>query len=177
MSQASKHIAWCLNKAKKELDKCKELNKRPKHRGLLEVKPNTEEAKNHLKKAEENLRFTASLDTKEYGYKIVEASFYCIYQCFLSIATKFGYESGNQTCTIALIDYLKEQNKIDLDEKFLEMMKYKDEQKDEKYPSLIDMREDYTYSAKISVEKEQISELILVCQELIEKTKQIIFIK
>ena len=126
MSQASKRIAWCLNKTKKELDKCKELNKRPKHRGLLEVKPSTEEVKNHLKKAEENLRFANSLDTKEYGHKIVEASFYCICQCFLSIATKFGYESGNQTCTIALIDYLKEQNKIDLDEKFLEMMKYKD---------------------------------------------------
>ncbi len=54
-------------------------------------------------------------------------------------------------------------------------MKYQDEQKNEKYPSLIDMREDYTYSAKISVEKEQIDELILVCKELIEKTKQIIF--
>jgi len=171
MSQASKHVTWCLNKAKKELDECKKLNKRPKHRGLLEVKPNIEEAENHLKKAEENLRFATSLDVKEYGYKIVEASFYCI------IAIKFGYESGNQTCTIALIEYLNEQNKINLDEKFLEIMKYKDEQKDGKYTSLIDMREDYTYSAKISVEREQIDELILVCRELIEKTKQIIFTK
>ncbi len=175
MSQASKHVIWCLNKAKKELDECKKLNKRPKHRGLVEVKPDTEEAENHLKKAEENLRFATSWDAKEYGYKILEASFYCMYQCFLAIAAKFGYESRNQTCTIALIEYLKEQNKLDLDEKFIEMMKYKEEQKDENYPSLIDMREDYTYSAKISVKKEQIDELILICQELVEKTKQIIF--
>ncbi len=175
MSQASKQVDWCLNKAKKELEECKKLNKRPKHRGLLEVTPNTEEAKNHLKKAEENLRFASSLNVKEYGYKIVESSFYCIYQCFLSIAAKFGYESGNQTCTISLIEYLKEQNKIEIDDKFVEMMKYKDEQKDEKYQSLIDMREDYTYSAKVSVEKEQIDELILVCRELIDKTKEIVF--
>src|SRR3989344_7983652 len=100
-----------------------------------------------------------------------------MYQCFLSIASKFGYESGNQTCTINLIEYLKEQNKIDLDSKFIEMMKYKDEQNEQEYLSIIDMREDYTYSSKISVEKEKTDELIKTCQEIMEKTKEIVYSK
>ncbi len=175
MSQASKQVEWCLGKAKRELDECKRLDKRPKHRGLVKSEPNMREAENHLKKAEENLKFATSLDADKYGYKIVGGVFYCIYQCFLAIATKFGYESGNQTCTISLIEYLKEENKIDLDEKFIEMMKYKDDQKGERYLSIIDMREDYTYSAKISVEKEIIMSLIISCQELMEKTNRIVY--
>ncbi|KKQ17849.1 MAG: hypothetical protein US31_C0015G0015 [Berkelbacteria bacterium GW2011_GWA1_36_9] len=29
MSQTSKHVDWCLNKAKKELEECARLGKRP----------------------------------------------------------------------------------------------------------------------------------------------------
>ena len=177
MSQCSKHVEWCLNKAKKELEVCEKLNKRPKHRGLVQSTPNILQAQNHLKKAEENLEFATSIDATKYGYKIIESLFYCMYQCFLSIASKFGYESGNQTCTINLIEYLKEQNRIDLDPKFIDMMKYKDEQSEQEYLSIIDMREDYTYSSKISVEKEKTDELIRTCQELMEKTKEIIYSK
>jgi len=51
MSQASKHVEWCLNKAKKEIEECKKLGKRVKHRGLLKNDPNIDEAKiNNLKK-------------------------------------------------------------------------------------------------------------------------------
>ena len=123
MSQASKQVEWCLKKAEKEIEECKGLNKRAKHRGLLKVAASTEKAKEHLKKAEENIEFAISLDRNKYGYKVIESLFYCIYQCFLSISAKFGYESGNQTCTISLIEYLKEEKKIELDEKFIEMMK------------------------------------------------------
>ncbi len=175
MSQASKNVEWCLKKADKEIEECKKLNKRLKHRGLLKTEESREKAKEHLAKAEENLNFAASLDKDRYGYKVVESLFYCIYQCFLSISARFGYESGNQSCTISLIEYLKEQNKIEIDNKFLEMMKYKDEQKNQNYPSLIEMREDYTYSAKISIQEQKIEDLIILCQEILEKTKEIIY--
>ena len=98
-----------------------------------------------------------------------------MYQCFLSIATKFGYESGNQTCTVALIEYLKEEGKIDLDQKFIDIMKYKDDQQDKTNPSIIDLREEYTYSAKISVDREMIILLTALCQELLQKTKDIAY--
>ena len=35
MSQASKYVEWCLNKATKEIEECKKLGKSIKHRALL----------------------------------------------------------------------------------------------------------------------------------------------
>ncbi|HLC73737.1 MAG TPA: hypothetical protein VJH20_03820 [Candidatus Nanoarchaeia archaeon] len=173
MSQASKQVEWCLKKAKKELEECRKLGKRPKHRGLIQLNPNKEVPLEHIKKSEENLQFALSIDRRKYGYKIVENTFYCIYQCFLAIASKFGYESGNQACTVALIEYLKEQGKIDLDNKFISMMKYKEDQEDKSFLSIIEMREEYTYSSKTSLEEEKINELLETSKEILSKTKDI----
>jgi hypothetical protein len=41
-----------LKKAEREIEKCKKEGKRAKHRGLLKIEPDSEEANNHLKKAE-----------------------------------------------------------------------------------------------------------------------------
>ena len=94
-----------------------------------------------------------------------------MYHCFLGIASKFGYESRNQTCTISLMEYLKEEKKIEIDNKFIEMFKYKEDQKEKGEFSLIEMREDYTYGAKTSIDKEIIKELVQDCRKLIEETK------
>src|SRR3989344_4121270 len=93
MSQASKHIEWCLDKANREIEECKKLGKRTKHRGLLKTNPNINEAKQHLAKAEHNLDGITRF--KEIGFSdwSMSAGFYCIYHCFLAIAAKFGYES------------------------------------------------------------------------------------
>src|SRR3989338_10737732 len=111
MSQASKQVKWCLSKAKKEIKDCRKLGKREKHRGLLKIDPSIKEAKKHLVKAEHNLDGITKF--REIGFSdwSISAGFYCIYHCFLAIATKFGYESSNQTCTIALIRFLKEEGK------------------------------------------------------------------
>jgi len=174
MSQASKHVDWCLQKARKEIEECKKLEKRPKHRGLLRVEPSKKDSEKHIDKAIENLEIANLFDEKKLGYVVIGSLFYSMYHCFLAIASKFGYESVNQTCTIYLIEHLKEKNEIKLDNKFIEMMKYKEDQKYKEFISIIEMREDYTYSAKMSVEKEQIDELMKECKELIEATKNII---
>ena len=175
MSQASKHVEWCLNKAKKEIEECKKLGKRPKHKGLLKINPNIDEAKGHLAKAEHNLDGISRF--KEIGFSdwSMSAGFYCIYHCFLAIVAKFGYESANQTCTIALMRFLKENNKIQLDEKFIELLEYEGIE-DIKDNSVIDLRENYTHGIKISVKDEaKINELKKTCKELIDITKEIIF--
>ena len=175
MSQASKHIEWCLNKAKKEIEECKKLGKRAKHRGLLKTNPNIDEARKHLTKAEHNLDGISRF--REIGFSdwSMSAGFYCIYHCFLAITAKFGYESSNQTCTIALMRFLKENNKIQLDEKFIELLEY-EEMEDIKENSVIDLREDYTYGVQISVKEDaKINELRKTCKELVEVTKEIIF--
>src|SRR3989344_3029421 len=175
MSQASKHVEWCLNKANKEIEECKKLGKRPKHRGLLKNNPDLEEAKKHMAKAEHNLSGITRF--KEIGFSdwSMSAGFYCIYHCFLAIAAKFGYESANQTCTISLMRFLKETNKIQLDEKFIELLEY-GEMGDIKEHSIIGLREDYTYGVQISVKDEtKINELKKICKELIDITKEIIY--
>ena len=175
MSQASKKVEWCLRKAEKELGECEKLGKRPKHRGLIKINPSKKMIESHLNKAEENLNFALSLNSERYGYKVIESLFYSIYHCFLAIISKFGYESGNQTCTIDLIEYLKEINKIDLNQNYIDMMKYKDEQGDKNSISFIEMREDYTYGSKVSIEKERIEKLVEIVKELIHDTKEIVY--
>lgn len=173
MSQASKQIDWCLNKAQREIEECKKQGKRPKHRGLLKTESNLEEAKEHIKKAEHNLQVTEYLKTGNFLDISVSTIFYSMYHCFLAIASKFGYETSNQTCTISLMEYLKETKKINLNDKFIEMFKYKESEK-EKENSIIEMREDYTYNTKLSFNEMKIRDLIKLCKELIDTTKEIV---
>lgn len=175
MSQASKQVDWCLNKAKKEVEECKQLGKRIKHRGLLKSNPSIDEANQHLAKAEHNLAGITRF--KEIGFSdwSMSAGFYCIYHCFLAIAAKFGYESGNQTCTISLMKYLKEEGKISLEDKYIELLEY-EQLEEAKEGSVIDLRENYTYGVQISFKDEtKINELKKTCKDLVDITKQIIF--
>ena len=172
MSQASKQVDWCINKAKKEIEECTKLGKRAKHRGLLKGNPNLEEAKKHLAKAEHNLRGITRF--REIGYSdwSMSAGFYCIYHCFLAIGAKFGYESANQTCTVSLMRFLKENSKIQLDEKFMELLEYREMEEN----SVINLRENYTYGVQISVKDEaKLNDLKKICKELIDVAKQIVY--
>ena len=56
MSQAKNKVRWCLNKAKKEIEEG------IKHRGLVEIEPDLDEAKNHIKKAEHNFKAVVLLE-------------------------------------------------------------------------------------------------------------------
>ena len=159
MTHAENKVDWCLKKAEKELKEGK------KHRGLIKSKPNLDEAKKHLGKAEHNLSAISYFDKGGFSDWSLSAAFYCIYQCLLAILSKFGYESRNQECTIALIKHLKEQNKIEIDIKFIESI----ESEKEKIESrIIEEREFYTYGTTISVEdKEEIKKSIGLCKDCI----------
>ena len=82
MTQMEKKIQWCLNKAKRELEES------DLHRGLVEVSPSKEIAKNHINKAQHNLE--AALFFHDNGYSDWSASafFYCLYHSFLGIIRK-----------------------------------------------------------------------------------------
>ncbi len=105
MSQATNKVKWCLNKAEKEL---KESNF---HRGLVKHEQDLELAKKHIIKAEHNLKAALYFEKGRFSDWSASAFFYCIYHCFLAILRKFGYESRNQECSIAVIEMLKEDKK------------------------------------------------------------------
>lgn len=160
-----------MNKAKKDIEECERQNIRPKHRGLLEVGVNMQEAREHIEKAEYDFKSANDFVNINHSDWAINAFFYSIYHCFLSIVAKFGYESGNQTCTISLIEYLNEQGKIKLDSRFINTFKYATEGEED---NIIDLREKYTYGTKRSVPKEKIDELNLLCNDCLNQTKDII---
>ena len=174
MSQASKYVKWCLIKQKKETEESKKSGKRLKHRGLLKIEPDIEKAKKHIKKAEHNLQAISNFKENGFSDWSIAAGFYSIYHCFLAIAVNFGYESRNQTCTIALIEYLTEEGKINIDTKFIDTLKQED--MEDMHNKVIDLREEYTYGVEVSVEEEKkIKDLINICKEIIDIAKNIVF--
>lgn len=168
MSQAENKIKWCLNKAKKEIGEGKT------HRGLIEISPDIEEAKNHLKKAEHNFKAVISFAKTGFSDWSVSAVFYTIYHCFLAIIRKFGYESRNQECTIALVEHLKEQDKIKLSDGIIEALKVSDHE-ERHAGTAIALRENFQYGTATVIEDKHLKELKSLCKISIKETKEIIY--
>ena len=168
MSHASNKVKWCLDKAKKELEES------DLHRGLIKTQENIELAQKHITKAEHNLKAAIYFEKGGFSDWSVSAFFYSIYHCFLAILRKFGYESRNQECTMAVIDMLKEEGKIDIDEKFINTLKItKAEEMHES--NIIKLREEFQYNTDLNFkEKEEFNKLIELCKEAINKTREII---
>lgn len=160
MTETSHKVDWCLEKAKKEL----QLKK--KHRGLVKQEPDIENAKNHIIKAEHNLSAISYFDKGGFSDWSMSATFYSIYHCFLAIAAKFGYESRNQDCTIALIKSLKENKQIELDSKFIEALENYDEQN---IQNVIEKRELYTYGTTLSVKRSLNKSICETCNSFLQQ--------
>lgn len=169
MSHAENKLEWCLKKAKKE------ISEGSKHRGLIKIEPSLDEARKHLKKAEHNLSAISYFNKGGFSDWSMSAVFYCIYHCFLAIASKFGYESRNQECTIALIKHLKEEKKIEIEDRFITALEsYNEQERHES--SIIEKREFYTYGTTTSLQNEkEVSESINLCKDCLNQTKEIVF--
>lgn len=130
-------------------------------------------AEKHIAKAEHNLNAALYFDEGGYSDWSASAFFYSIYHCFLAISRKFGYESRNQECTIAVIEMLKEEGKIDIDNRFIDTLKItKFAEADQ---SIIKIREDLQYGVEMKFsERKQFEELVTFCKEIINKTEEII---
>jgi len=129
----------------------------------------------YLAKAEHNLKAITYFSSGGFLDWSMSAVFYCIYHCFLAIIEKFGYESRNQECTIALINHLTETGQVKLDEKFIKSLKNTNEEERHE-SSIIEKRENYTYGTTISLKNtEELNESIELCKECLDKTKDIIF--
>lgn len=168
MSLIDNKIDWCLKKAEKE------LKESGKHKGLVKIKPDVNLARAHIKKAEHNLK--AIVDFKNIGYSdwSASAAFYSIYHCLLAIISKFGYESRNQECTFALIYYLIETKKIDLDKRDIEKIHILKPEEQQEQPSVIDIREAYQYGVDLTINDNTFKKLLETAKIILDKTKEII---
>jgi len=168
MSHSENKVGWCLRKAEKEIQQGK------RHKGLVPIKANLELAREHIKKAEHNLR--AISDFKKMGYSdwSASAAFYSIYHCFLAIISKFGYQSRNQECTFALIYHLIETKKINLEKEFVQKIHSLDLEEKQAFPDIVEIREIEQYGIKLSLEDEAFSNLLNLAKIFLDKTKEII---
>ena len=166
MSKAKNMVRWCLNKAKKELEKDN------KHRGLLKVESNEKLAQEHIAKAEHNLEFfLLAKEHKFYDWAII-IGFYAMYHCCLAILAKRGYESRNQECTLALIENLIEDKKINEDfKRYISNIKSAAKEEEDQ---ILPMREKYQYTPIIDIDMQKVDELLGLCQDMIKDTKGII---
>lgn len=168
MSQADNKVRWCLKKADKE------LAEKGLHRGLIKAEPDIEAAKKHLIKAEHNLDAAVFFDESSFSDWAAPAFFYCIYHCMLAISRKFGYESRNQECTIALIDMLIEEGKIDFSREFTDTLKITDIEELHQ-DRVISLRESLQYGISLEFkEREKFDALLKLSKEAIEQAKKII---
>lgn len=167
MSQAFKRVQWCINKAKKELEES------GIHRGLVKRELDAVLAERHISKAEHNLRAALYFDQGEYSDWSASAFFYCLYHCFLAILWKHGYESRNQECTLAAIDMLREEGKINIESRFVDALKItKTAEVDH---SVIKLREDFQYGVEVKFHgKKEFESLRTMCKEMIDKTREIV---
>ncbi|MEK6927782.1 MAG: hypothetical protein AABX11_05105 [Nanoarchaeota archaeon] len=168
MSHAKNKVDWCLRKAENE------LKEGGKHRGLIEINPDKNKILEHMQKAEHNLKAATEFSKIGYSDWSVSAFFYSSYQCFLAIALKLGYESGNQECTFALIEYLIEEGKIKLDKNLLDKLYLLDIQRNKDSPTGVDIREEYQYGTKLSVDENLYLELSELSNKILLETKEII---
>lgn len=167
MSEAKNKLKWCLKKSEEE------MKEQGMHRGLVKIKPNVEKAKEYVSKSEHYFNATEYLKTGNYSDISASTIFYCMYHCLLAIAAKFGYESGNQECTFALIYTLIEDNKIDFGKETLDKISALDASKNTD-KTTIRIREKYQYGTSLSLEDNTYNELIELAKKVMSKTKVIV---
>ncbi len=147
---------WCLRKGKEG------------GRGLVEIKPNLKEANYHIQKALYNLKVTQSNIDLGYSDWAVSSAFYAMYHSILAVLYKLGYESTNQECSIAAIEYLILTKKINIDLKYIKMIDPNIEE------SVIKLRERFQYGTEIKVNKEVLTTIMNNAKEFVEKFQELI---
>ena len=137
------------------------------------VDADIEKAREHLAKAERNLRVTLYLQKGGYTDWCSSSLFYLIYHCFLAVAAKFGYETRNQECTFALIASFIEDGKISISQEDLEKVNTLNITETQESPdTAVSIREEYQYSTKVSLENKEYEELLQLAKRILDKTKE-----
>ncbi len=168
MSHAENKVRWCLNKAEKELAAA------GKHRGLVKINPDLQKAREHIAKAEHNLKVTLYLQKGGYTDWCSSTLFYTVYHCFLAVLAKHGYESRNQECTFAVIESLIEDSVIDITKTEMEKVSFLDVEEKHLSPTAVEIREEFQYGTKLSLEDRRLEELLGLASTILDKTKVIL---
>ena len=168
MSHIKNKVEWCIRKAEKE------ITKSGKHRGLLKINPDINKAREHIQKAEHNIKLMIHLKKNNFSDWCGPAAFYSVYHCLLAVLSKFGYESRNQECTFAFIYNLIEENKINFEKEMIKEIMDLDVEESVESHTIIGIREQYQYGTKLSIEDKTYEEILQITKNILGKTKELI---
>jgi len=158
-----------------KLDKCFEEGKRSceRHKGLRVIKNNSVLAQDYLTKAIHNFHAITDFYKLGYGDWSASAAFYTLYHGLLAILAQRGYESRNQSCTLALIEDLirkKEIENLTIDN--LKEIFDKDVTEHlEQSSKLLDIRKVMQYSTRTVLKEEEFELLKKRTKELFDKIR------
>jgi uncharacterized protein (UPF0332 family) len=111
---------------------------------------------------------------KGYSDWAVSASFYAQYHCLLAILQKSGYESRNQECTFAAVEWLIEQGNVSLEKQDLYRIFATDKKDRLEDADIVDLRERFQYGTETLCKEERIREMLEQTKLFIEKAKSIL---
>lgn len=168
MMEIEKDVKSCFFTAIKEEKKGK------KHKGLLKLEPNIEEAKGYITKAKQNIELCHVIHNRNFDYKLPEEWYYTLYYCALAILAKFGVETRSQRCTALFLKYVKDKGLIDYDNEFIERItvhKQKEETSD------VDKREEARYGPSIEIDEvsKNYDKMMELCKEAVNQAEEIVF--
>ncbi len=115
-----------------------------------------------------------SLKESEFSDWCGSAAFYAMYHALLAILAKFGYESRNQECTFVLVFRLIEDKIIAFDKDLLKNAAKFDPQKQMEKETITEIREDYQYGTKLSMEDKTYENLLDTVRRILGESKIII---
>lgn len=160
MGRVEDTFQWCL----------KQGEKGKKHKGLKKIEPDLEEAEKQIKKA------LSDLDTMQYLYEgkktdwVASAAFYAMYHALLAILYKLGYESRNQECTITAIEKFILDKTIDLEQKYIDMIR----SLQEGVENAKSIREEMQYSSETSMMEERCRKLMDNAKEFVDRIRELL---
>ena len=152
---------------KNKFDWCLKKGKEGSH-GLIKIKPNLKEARDHIEKAVYHLKVTDSNIKLGYSDWAVSSAFYAMYHAILALLYKLSYESKNQECSINAIEYFILTEKIDLDIKYIKMIDPNVED------SIIKLRERFQYGTETKIDSQTLSLIKDNAKEFGEKFQELL---
>ena len=160
MGRVEDTFKWCLEQGKKG----------EKHKGLKKIKPDFDEAENQIKKALSDLETMQYLHEGKKTDWVASTAFYAMYHSLLAILYKLGYESRNQECTINLIEKFIIDKTINLEQKYVDMIRSLQEGVEDAKS----IREEMQYTSKTSMEKERCERLMENAKEFVNRVREVL---
>ncbi len=143
------------------------------NKSLLKQEVDKEEIKGHILKAENNLRFVATITEKKFYDWAITGCYYTCYHAALALIQTRGYSSKNHLATLCII--IKEFYKKELTKEDIEILSnFLDYEDVLFYVETKNKREDATYSTKTLFDKQEIERLRVQATMFVNKIKDIL---